>query len=864
MNQKAFIHPPKAALRFFRWYCRTDRQEELEGDLLEMHQLRQHRISNRLMLSLLFWWDVIKCFKPYSVKIIQHTMNFSLYQSYLTVALRNTKKNIGPIGINILGMGLALGFCITVYVLTAFNTEFDSTFEADNVYRLHSLREFNGQQQRFELAPLPLAHTIKDEIAGIEDITYFESQYGTVLNRNEYFRQHIGSAKENFFDFFPLKLRYGNKDGLSNPKGIYLTSEIAKKYFGDEVALGKRLTLFLEQQKGMELEVVGVFEKIPLNSSFIFDVLVNHEAVLNAFNVTSTEWDNDYNVAVYLKTQSQENVLTSLQKYVPEQNANQENWQIQAFDIWSFHDKRYTESNINYSPANRRVDKTAIVIFIIMATLILLVACFNLANTAMALMANRVREIGIRKTLGTTNQQLFVQFMLEMMITTTSSFLLAIALSNYIAAYVFGLFDAAFFLQDVSIVRFIPFILAFLLLCTLMAGVFPAMYAWKFSPISILSKTQSLKGVGWWQKILTVGQYTVSICLLVSAWSFSQNSEFFKTIDLGYNYEDILAVPIEDPDDFNMLQNEIAGLTGIAQVIGTNDHHGMSTDRVMYKTDTNQVEVAAYHISPEYLETMEIRMLEGRGFLANSEADQENAIIVSREFVSQFLYDRVALNSKIKVNGMEKTIIGISDNIIHELYNDYKPRPIIYLPTDQRNYAIVLAKTSGKTPEMLEDEVEAIWAANFDSPYRGKPQRMVSSFYASRDARNLKILFLGIAALGSMLSLIGIFSLASMNVKKRTKEISIRKVLGATFRQVMLVVNRSFTTILFSALILGVVSGIFLSDMVLASIYKFYRNASEIESLLIGMGVIVVAILFISFAAYKPVNANPSEGLRSE
>lgn len=792
-------------------------------------------------------------------------MNFSLFRSYITVALRNTRKHLGPVMINILGMGLSLGFCITVYMLHAYNIEFDDFYdEVEDVYRIHTIRWFEEEPRRFELAPLPFVSKLESGVAGVSKVTYFEAQRATVLKDNEYFSETLGSIRPNFFEVFDLPMLYGDHSAIEDPKSLFLTRELAEKYFADQMPVGQTLKVHIGNHKSVELLVAGVFDYLPLNSSFHFNMLVNHQMVLTALGTSSSSWDHKDNVAIFIKTPSPESVSSTLDSFLPEQNEQQENWKAAAFELLPFHTAKFTEDEMLQSPTNARVGQSAVIVFTLLAALVLLVACFNMANTAMAMMSKRVREIGIRKTMGTSNTQLFIQFLMEMLVISVFSFTLAIFLSNVIAEQVFGLFDVGFFLKDISIIRFIPFILVFLLTCTLAAGILPAMYAWRFSPVAILQGKQSLAGVGWFQRILTVGQYAVSICLLVCAWASAQNSEYFKTIDLGYNYDQIVMIPIDHPGDYQVIKNELDKLPATEKVIGTTHHHGLNTGRSYLKSDTVALEITTFSVSPEYLMTMEIDLLKGRSFIEGATSDLENSLIVNQEFVRRYLTVGDPIGQQVTIDNSHRYVIGVTDDIIHELYADYKPRATAYLPASEADYTAIIAKTSHRSTSAYEAEIKEIWAGLFETPYRGRGQQMVDSYYASRDARNLKLLFLSIALLGSILSFMGIFSLASMNVAKRTKEISIRKVLGAGISQVLLLINRSFMVILLVAFALGVIGGMYLSNMILEIVYKFYAEAALLDSLLIGIGVVIVALVFISIAVIKPVMRNPCQGLRTE
>lgn len=867
-----YQEPPKLAIRFFRWYCRKDRLEELEGDLEEMHERRQLRNLSKLRLGLSFWWDVIRCLKKYSVKKSKSQMNTSLYRSYVKVALRNTRKNLGPVLINIIGLGLSLGFCFTVYMLHAYNLEFDFFYkDSADVYRMQSIRWYNEQPRRYEYVPLPFIDKVQQEIPGVEEVTYYDIHQATlkVANTNyqssgEYFSQAVASTRSNFLDVFNMPLKSGSSQSLQDESSVFITEETAEQLFNDVSPIGETITIFIGQEKGIDLQIAGVFEKIPLNTSFNFNVLVNHQAILKVLGSSASSWKQRDNVAIFFKSINPDQVAAAVQGFLPEQNEKQENWKISDIEVYPFIDPVLSDGFVYSSPANNRVRASALIIFSIMALLILLITCFNLANTSIALMTKRVREIGIRKTLGTTNFKLFEQFMMEMLVITFFAFIIAVAMANPISEQLFGLFGVSFLLQDVSLLRFIPFVLTFLLICTFLAGILPAMYAWKFSPSSILSGKQSLKGVGWFQKSLTIGQYVVSICLLICAWTFGQNNKYLGEIDLGYNYNQVAMLPLDASNDYEKVRNELNQLASTSHVIGTQHHHGAVGVLSTLASDTVDLEITTFKIGEGYLETMEIDIVEGRKFLAGSEQDRERSIIVSEEFAFRYLNQDNPIGQQVEFDGVRRTVVGVASDIIHEVFADYKRRPVAYLAADPANYSMLILKTTGPDTKELESELKAYWSENFDTPYRGKGQHMVSSFYATRDARNLKLIFMSIAILGSLLSTIGIFSLAVMNIAKRTKEISIRRVLGATSRQVLLIIYRSFGWIISLSIVLGIASGVFLSKAVLSAIYSFYLSAPIIDATMIGLSIMVIAILFITAAAFSRIMANPSEGLRTE
>lgn len=866
MNPHSTYHPPRTALRFFRWYCRKDRQEELEGDLLEMHSVRISEGQKGWLLKVLFWWDVFRCLKGYSVKKTQLTMNFSLFQSYFRLALRNAWKNKGPVSINVVGLGLAVGFMITVYTIVAYNLEFDQFYKENKDYhRLHSIRKEHSRSLRYELAPLAVAHYLNENVSAVDAVITFDDRTTTVKHNLDYFKEDIAYASENFTDHFSFSFIDGSREALKTPNTIILTRALSEKYFDDLSPIGKTLTLFVENNQKIEAIVGGVIERMPLNSSFQFDILISQKSILNATGKSISDWKESPKVGIYFKSDQPEQVMSQLETARRTHNEIDPSWYISQFDVMDFHDDRIADHLVDYSPTNMRVRPMVLVIFAFIGLMILLIACFNVANTAIALMSKRIKEIGIRKTLGSHSRQIFVQFLFEMFIITSLSFCVALLVTNEISERFFGLFGFKFLLNDVSILRFIPVVILFLVIITLLAGLLPALYAWKFQPVSILQNKYRLKGINWLHKALTVGQFTFSIAMLISAITFAHNADFMTGFDYGFNFKNILMIPVDENRDIDPLINDLAGQSYVTAISSTNHHVDFARGTARVGTDTTDNSVNKYEIAAGYLDVMDISLKEGRNFLENSKNDLENSVIVNESFVEVYFPEGNALNQNIDIEGHPRKVIGITHDIVNSVYSDYSSLlPEIFLISPDSLHKRIIVKVEGDNPEQVEREIKERWAALFDTPYKGRWQKDITTFFAVRESRNMKSIFLSLAIMGSILSLIGIFSIAALNVNRKIKEISIRKILGAPFINILTRINHSFIIILGVSLVLGVGLGFLLSDAILGTIYKFHTPVPILHSLGLGIGVTLLAAVFITIAVHKRINANPADGLRVE
>ena len=862
-------YPPKLALSLFRWYCRPDRAEELEGDLLEIYDLRLAENKSKWIVDLQFWWNVIRCFKSYSRKS-KYFMDTSgaLYKSYAKLAVRQMLKNKGPILINIFGLGLSLGFCITVYMIYAYNWEFDAVYENENIFRIHGLKTVSGELYHYEDTPLAIELALETDLAAVKDVVSYHLNKPMIKKGDEFFSDYFAYASPGFLEHFDIPLKYGNVKSLHDPSAIYLNEDMAIKLFGDVSPVGEVVTIYMPNNAKVEATVQGVFYRLQLNSSFLFNGLMSAEVLIKAYDVDKTDWSSDVTFAQFAVLSGPENrqsVEEHLQKYIPIQNEAREQWKLEDFQLIPFRDDIINDAALAIRHSNARVRYEAIMIFTVMGVLILFIACFNMANTTMALISKRVKEIGVRKTLGSFNHQIFTQFLFEMLITMALAFLLALVMSNTIATEVWGLFEVKFFLQDIDTTGVAIFIGCFLLLCTLITGLFPALYAWRFQPVSILNHKQSLKGVGILHKILTVAQYSFSITALIAGLAFTSNVDFLRTMDYGYRVDDTLLLNIDDQNEYLALKEKLDQLPFVESSFGSVHHIGSPGRSILLEKDTTKIEVSNYKVGHEMIPRMEIEILQGRNFIEGSEGDIQNNVLVNKRFADLYFPGEDPLNKVVKLEGERRTIVGITDDFIQdEVFEDYRPEPFVFYLVPLSDYKKLIVNTKGIPNKEAEKTIAGLWANTIDRPFMKRWQEDVALGDSMKATNQIRTLFLWLAGLGCILSLIGIMSLASLNVAKKTKEISIRKVLGASLSQILVSINKPFMRILALSLVVGVGLGWFISDTILSTIYLYYLDISVIEGVPIGLFIVIAALVMTSVAVFKRASDSPTVGLRSE
>jgi ABC-type antimicrobial peptide transport system permease subunit len=793
-----------------------------------------------------------------------------MLRNYLTVAVRNLIKNKVYVMINVAGMGVALAFCLTIYLLYAYNNEFDNFYkDVSDIVRVHEFKQHaSGEIQRFELAPITMGPRIPGEITGVADQTRFINWGGNLKHEDILFRESIAYVDSNFFDFFKIKLKTGSIESIQDKNSIFLTEELAKTYFGDDPAIGKRMSIHYETGKSVDLTVAGVFEKIPMNSSFIFNALTSIDHFTYGNSIAPDDWTPWQQASLYLrldKGADREQVESQLDKYRITQNEARDEWKVAEFKLVKFKDASILNQGvIDGSNANFRLRNEVLVIFTTMALLILLIACFNLANTSMSLMATRVREIGVRKVMGGGTRQVFFQFLMEMSFTSMLSLLVGMAVFTWMADWFYSIWDAPIHFTYFSKLNFFIAFLLLFLLTTIMSGLYPAFYSKRFNPSDIFRNQIKLKGTSIASRIMNGFQFALSITMLIAGIVFSQNAEFIKMLDMGYKSEDLIIVNFNDADEFRLLRDKVQNQSGIVDFTGTNNHFGWSYEDTNLILDTGVVEIRSLRVGDEYMNLMEVKLKEGRLFHKDSDIDYEESVVVNEAYLRRFGIDEPIGKMVNMVNG-KRYIVGVVEDIIREVWSGGKTVPEVFIPVPEDEYNMLIVKAKPENTQEVFNYLSETWKSIIpDRPFTGMFQNDLSIGNAIRENNNMRQIFFALAILGGILSITGIFALSSLFVSRKFKEIGIRKVMGATSQNLLIQLNSGFFWTLISASAAGAVLGYFLTNQILGVIYRFHIDVG-IGTLIFGsLGVLIIALLTTTFIILSAANTNPAYILRDE
>jgi len=793
-----------------------------------------------------------------------------MLKNYFKVAVRNLLKNKVYVLINVAGMGVALAFCLTIYLLYAYNNEFDDYYkDVSNIVRIHEFKQdASGEIQRFELAPIVMGPRIPKEVSGVANQTRFINWGGNLKHEDILFRESIAYVDSNFFEFFKIKLKTGSIASIKDKNSIFLTEELAKKYFGNEPVLGKRMSVHYGTGKSVELTVVGVFEKIPMNSSFIFDALTSIDHFMYGNSFADDDWSPWQQASIYLRLTDgtdMDQVESQLAQYVTLQNDAREEWKISEFELVGFKDASIVNQGvIDGSNANFRLRTEVLIIFSTMALLILLIACFNLANTSMSLMASRTREIGVRKVMGGGTTQIFFQFIMEMSFTSLLAIIVGMAIFTWMADWFYSIWDAPIHFTYFSKFNFFIAFLLLFLLTTTTSGLYPALYSRRFNPSDIFRNQIKLKGTSITSRIMNGLQFAISITMLVAGIVFSQNSEFLKMLDMGYNSENLMVMYVDNEEEYKELEAKIRNRADVEDYTGTSSHFGWSYEDTFLVLDSGNVEIRSYRIGDDYFRLMGVDVKEGRMFFDDNSNDFEESVIVNKEYVKRFgLEDPIG--EMVNLDKGKRYIIGVVDDFVREIWSGGKSVPELFIPVKEDEYRIFVVKAKNENKQEVFDYLAESWKEIIPNrPFNGRFQEDLALGSAVMENNNMRQIFFALAVLGGLLSITGIFALSSLYVSKRYKEIGIRKVLGATSQRILIQLNSGFFWTMIISAIVGAFLGYFLTDQILSIMYS-HRISVGILTLAFGsIFVLVVALITTSLTILSAANTNPAYILRDE
>ena len=802
-----------------------------------------------------------------------------MLRNYLLVAFRNIKKNKLYSFINIFGLTIGLSVCILIGMYVTDELSYDTMhYDVEDIYRVTLKGKIAGQEIHTSNSCGPLANALIEEASGIESSTRIRS-IGDIVIRNgddSYVEEKVIYADSNFFQFFSFPLIEGDPyTALKDPNTIVLTKILADKYFPQGGAVGKMLTIGSRRR---EYKITGVAANYPSNSHIKFDALLS-QITVEETNQSYQGWTNNFLFTYYRKNKntSVEDIDSRLEelvyKYVGEEISQ---FMGVSFDEFLAQGNKY--EYVSYPMIDTHLysetdddmeangDITYIYIFSIVGLFILLIACINFMNLSTAKSAGRAKEVGLRKTLGSDRKTLVVQFLAESMIFSIISTILAVLLAylllpqfNTISGktLVFGNFmGPVFYVGIVSIA----------ILVGLLAGCYPAFYLTAFKPAEVLrGKVKSSMKSGSVRSSLVVFQFWISIILIICTGIVYQQISFMQNKNLGLDKQNVLIISSTGKLDSDIIpfQNAVNSVPGVLTSSFTNNvFPGVGNTTVFQDVHTEtEYLMGSYYADWDHLQTLNLELVEGRFFSRDFPSDSL-AVVINEAAVREFGWESGTNNEIMNFFGdspQKVRVIGVVKDFNFESLK-VQIRPMVINFGSSLNNLMI--KYSGEAVNIVE-ALEANWkeyAPGEPFEYAFLDENYDQLF---RTEQRLGSLFTLFTILAIFIAALGLFALASFMAEQRTKEIGIRKALGASLSSLTALLSKEFTKLVIIAFVLAVFPTWYFMEQWLDGFV--FRDQLNIW-IFIGAGAfaILTAWITVGYQALKAAFANPVDSLKYE
>jgi putative ABC transport system permease protein len=777
---------------------------------------------------------------------------------------RNLWKNKFYTSINIIGLAIGLAVSILIMLWVQDELSFDRFHKnhAQLYQVLENQKYGTGEVYTFSSTPAPLAQVLKKDFP---DIMYASRVSWGNEHLFNYGEKHIDEfglyVDPDFLKMFSFPLTLGDPNKvLIEPNTLLISETLASKYFGLENPVGKMIRVDEDRQYKVE----GVFKDAPSNSTLEFSFLMPVADYIKLYMNNEERWDNNNIQAfVQLRKESDPNVVTAkISDLLPKKHADQVNVKLflsPAADWYlrsSFKDGKNTGGRIAY-----------VNLFIVVAIFILLIACINFTNLATAQATKRSKEVGVRKVIGANKVSLVRQFLGESLMLSFFAGLLSILFVLPVLPWINQLLQRKLNI-DFSNLSYLFVFIGIILIAGLLSGIYPALVLSSFQPIKVLKGvTAGIKGKSYLlRKSLVIIQFVISVVMIIGTIIIYQQIKYFQSKNLGYKTENLIyfssaGVPEQQYESF---KNELAGVQGVKGVTrssinftGSNN----STSNVKWNGKLNEKEVLFSLINTDYdlLNTFGIELKEGRNFSKGFGADTSNYII-NEEAVRRMNLKGPVVGQPLELSERKGTIIGVAKDF-HFSSMHGPIEPVIIRARDW-TWTYYLRIDGQNTASILKN-IEAVYKKRI--PERPFSFKFMDQEYESMYKSEMQIgeLAKWFSILAIFISCLGLFGLVSLTAIQRTKEIGIRKVLGASVTNLLGLLSKDFLILVLIAACIAFPFAWWLMNTWLQD-FSYHINIQWWVFLLSGCAVVLIALITVSFQAVKTAMSNPVKSLRME
>ncbi|MEM6736772.1 MAG: ABC transporter permease [Bacteroidota bacterium] len=859
--------PPKFPKRLLNWFCKPDLLEDVEGDLSELFIERAHK--NLLKARMSYFLDVLLLFRPGIIKNLEFKnglINTTMFKNFLKVAFRNAMRYKSFTALNLSGLLIGISSSILILLWIHDEVSIDKFHEnGDKIYQVfRNMKQSGGEVSTTFNIPKPMADLMKTEYSEVNEVSQISWLIFMDFERGENHSTEQGFfATPNFLRLFSFEIIVGDKEtALDDLSSIVISRAVAEKYFGSgwkNKALGASLKIDGER----DALVSGVFENPGSNSSLQFDWLLPAE-----YFISRNEWMNDWgngSFRIYFTTNSPEQIDAVRERMYDEiitNAAGQYNAGEEYLIAQKFQD-HYLYSNFDNGVINGgRIDYvnilSAVVIFI------LVIAAINFMNLSTACSGRRSKEIGLRKVMGAQKNSISTQFFFESILLSVIATSLSIFIVWLMLPYFNQLVSKQLFLDFLQPITWY-FLIILTLFIGILGGLYPAVLLPSFGIINALkgSVKQSL-GAAYFRKGLVVFQFGISTLLIIGTAVIHSQLQYVLNKDLGLDKENMVQVRLgedfgERLQTYRIELQKISEVKAMTAASGNPISYGRSTSSAKWEgMNSGAYEINVLLTDEYFIETMGMEMSSGRSF--DDQITDSTSFIINEVMADLMGFDD-PLDKQLSFWGIDGKVIGVVKNFhMRDMYEPIAPLIISCIDPSITDRALI--RIQGNPNDALKsiESVTKQLNVSQDFNYQFLDQSYAESYRNEITVSSLAKIF---ASISIFISCLGLLGLSAFTADQRVKEIGIRKVHGASVKQLILLLSRDYSVLMLLAFLISIPFGYYYSNQWLEG-FKFRTSLNPLLFLFAGLVTFLVGAFTVSLKSLQAAKMNPVDTLKNE
>ena len=801
-----------------------------------------------------------------------------MIKNYFTIAWRNLWKNKVFSAINVFGLAIGMAACIIIMVFVFYEKGYDG-MHTKNIYRLDEVQKFEGMvaPQNVALSMFPMAPTLKQEFPEVINVTR--------VRQTEKVNMRVGEKRlvlpavlyvdSTFLQIFNFELLKGNREtALLRPNSLLLTEETAHKLFGNEEAMGQ--TILRYGRDTLTFTITGILKNVPGNSHMQFDGLYSFNTIYTANDMEN--WGSNW-LVTYMVLKDNTNIAAMEKKFPAylKKHMKEDGWKYYELFLQPLKDVHANSSEITHDYINyQKFDRKYVYIFSVIGMIVLIIACINFMNLSTARSSGRAREVGVRKAIGAKRGQLAIQFLVESVLIASIALVIAVGLALLLMPAVSSLSERSLRLPLLSQSWLIPLLLVCTVFVGLVAGLYPAAFLSSFKPVSVLKNAmQTGNNKSLFRNALVITQFTGAVFLIIATIFAVKQLRFMQEKDPGFKKDQVLVIPLNNTanKNYETIKQTLLGNTTIKfvsasqQRLGNNLHqtgvtfHGNGPAR-----DLASSQIVVDH---DYLSLYDIKLVAGKNFSSET-SENARTYIVNESLARELLKDdpkapiESVVGKMFGFGGMDSSgqIIGVAKDFNFNSMH-HKIETLCIFNQKDWGYGEMSVKINGANATESIKFISETWAKlvpDIPFDYKFLDQHFDELYRADNQVSRIIAI---LATLAVIIACLGLFGLASYSAERRTKEVGIRKVLGASVFNVAALLSGSFIKLVIISIIIAWAVAWFLVSKWLQD-FAYRIDMSWWVFVVAGLAATLIALITVSFQAVKAAVANPVHSLRSE